>query len=98
MLRSRILFFEFFLAMHFGFFADMRTGSFVWCCLILLALLGSPAMRSLWLDSHFAGNANLLFNLQLVLIVAAGSLVADYTASQLSVFRRMRALAKATAS
>jgi uncharacterized iron-regulated membrane protein len=58
----------------------------------------SPLMKAQWLAPPHSGNANLLFNTQLLFAVGCGSLVAEFVAGALRLERRGRAARKAAAA
>lgn len=74
---------------------EMR-GCYLWLGLLALPVAVSPLMKLVWLR-HLSGNANFLFNQQLIFTVAGGSLVAEFVAAALRLERRDRASAKAKA-
>ena len=68
-------------------------GCALWLGLLVVCVGAAPALRREWLQPPY-GNANLLFNMQLVFALAAGSLVAEFASAAQRQARRARQLAK----
>ena len=68
--------------------AEMR-GAYLWLGILTMTVTVSPIMKHTWLGP-LSGNANFLFNQQLMFTVAAGSLVAEFVAAALRLERRGR--------
>ena len=72
--------------------AEMRH-VYLWLGLLVLPIIVSPAMKHLWLGP-VSGNANFMFNQQLLFALAGGSLTAEFVAAGLRLQRRERAALK----